>query len=323
MGNLLAGRVAIITGSGSSVGRYAAEAMAAEGAKVITNSRKPGSTYETFEGAHTDFTDKEKAMLEPFVTDAKDVADGIVARGGEAIPVFGSVLDEGFNEKLVQTAIDNWGRVDIVVTTANSPWVGSIVDMAEDKWDVQVDSKLKAQYMMVRAALPYMIDQNYGRIITCASKAFQGLMGMCSYSAASAGITSFTKAIAQDLSEYNITVNCFSPTALARSFINTLITYERQGVPVEAIREGAPDAMKYLATVFAPFLAYLGSEEAGNITSRHFDVGADGVIGLYNEPEIISEISTEVGKDWTIDEIRGQIGNLLAGNRPFSSIPLK
>jgi NAD(P)-dependent dehydrogenase (short-subunit alcohol dehydrogenase family) len=324
MGKLLEGRVAILTGSGSSVGRYAAEAMAAEGAKVIVNSRKPGSSYDTFEGEHTEFTDEEKAKLDPFVTDAQNVADGIKSKGGKAIAVFGSVLDEGLNEKLVKTAIDNWGRVDIVVTCANSPWVGSVADMTEDKWDVQVDSKLKAQYMMIRAALPYMIEQSYGRIITCTSPAFQGLMGMCSYSAASAGIAAFTKAIAQDLSEYNITANAFAPTALARSFINLLITYKRQGIPTEIIEEGAPPAMRHLATVFAPFLAYLASEEAGSITGRHFELEADGLIGLWSEPEVVAEIRKEVGSDWTIDEIRAQIGGLLGGKEPMkTSIPLK
>jgi 3-oxoacyl-[acyl-carrier protein] reductase len=323
MGTLLQGKVAIITGSGSSVGRYVAESMASEGAKVITNSRKPGSSYDSFEGRKIDFTEEEKALIKPFVTDAKDVADNIIANGGEAIPVFGSIIESAVCEKLVQTAVDNWGRVDIIVTTANSPWIGSVTDMPEDKWDVQVDSKLKHQYVLTHYALPYMLEQKFGRIINCASVAFQGIMGMSAYSAASNGAIAFTKAISQDLVDYGITANIFSPQARARSFINTLATFREQGVPAEVIEEGAPAAMKRLATVFAPFITYLASDEAGSITGRHFELQADGLIGLWSDPEVISSIMKEEG-DWTIDEIRAQIGTLLGTTAGFtSSIPLK
>jgi 3-oxoacyl-[acyl-carrier protein] reductase len=323
MSKLLEGKVAIITGSGSSVGKYVALSMAAEGAKVITNSRKPGSSYESFEGKHTNYTDEEKAAIKPFVTDAKDVADEIIANGGKAIPVFGSIIETGVCEKLVKTAADNWGRVDILVNVANSPWVGSVVDMTEDKWDVQVDSKLKHQYVMTHFALPYMMEQKYGRIINCASVAFQGLMGMSAYSAASNGIIAFTKAIAQDLADYGITANVFSPQAKARSFINTLATLREQGVPPEVIEEGAPAAMKRLATVFAPFITYLASEEASGITGRHFELQADGLIGVWSDPVLTTKIMKEEG-DWTIDEIRAQIGSLLkSGALAGTTLPLK
>jgi len=323
MSKLLEGKVAIITGSGSSVGRYVAESMAAEGAKVITNSRKPGSSYDTFEGKHIELTEEERTAIKPFVTDAKDVADGIIAKGGQAIPVFGSVIESSICEKLVKTAVDNWGRVDILVNTANSPWIGSVIDMTEDKWDVQVDSKLKHQYVMTHYALPYMIEQKYGRIINCASDAFQGLMGMSAYSAASNGIIAFTKSIAADLVSYSITVNVFSPLAKARSFLNTLATFREQGVPVEVIEEGAPAAMKRLATVFAPFITYLASPEAANITGQHFELQADGLIGMWSDPEIVSSISKDEG-DWTIKEIRKQIDGLLKGaTKAHTTIPLK
>ena len=323
MSKLLERKVAIITGSGSSVGRYAAESMAAEGAKVITNSRKPGSSYDTFEGKKIKLTEEEKAAIKPFVTDAKDVADGIIAKGGQAIPVFGSILESSFCEKLVKTAVDNWGRVDILVNTANSAWIGSVVDMTEDKWDVQVNSKLKHQYVMAHYALPYMMEQKYGRIINCASDAFQGIMGLSAYSAASNGIIAFTKSISQDLASYGITANVFSPLAKARSFINTLAVFREQGVPAEVIEEGAPAGMKRLATVFAPFITYLASPEAANITGQHFELQADGLIGLWSTPELVSSITKEEG-DWTIDEIRAQIAGLLKGaTKDRTTIPLK
>lgn len=323
MSKLLEGKVAIITGSGSSVGKYVALSMAAEGAKVITNSRKPGSSYESFEGKKTNYSKEDKAALKPFVTDAKDVADEIISGGGTAIPVFGSIIDSEVCENLVKTAVDNWGRVDIICNIANSPWVGSVLDMTEDKWDIQVDSKLKHQYLMTHYALPYMMEQKHGRIINCASNAFQGLMGMSAYSAASNGIIAYTKAIAQDLAEYGITANVFSPLARARSFVNTVITYKEQGVPAEVIESGAPAAMKHLATVFAPFLTYLASEEASGITGQHFELDASGLIGVWSDPQLGSTITKEEG-DWTIDEIRAQVGSLLANKAEGqTAIPLK
>jgi 3-oxoacyl-[acyl-carrier protein] reductase len=323
MSKLLEGKVAILTGSGSSVGKYAALSMAAEGAKVITNSRKPGSTYESFEGKTTNYTEEEKAAIKPFVTDAKDVADEIVAKGGKAIPVFGSIIDGDVCEKLVKTAIDNWGRVDILVNVANSPWVGSVADMTEDKWDIVLNSKLKHQYLMTHYAAPYMMEQKYGRIINCSSVAFQGLMGMSAYGAASNGIIAFTKAIAQDFAQTGITANVFSPQARARSFINTLATFREQGVPAEVIEQGAPAAMKHLATVFAPFLAYLASEEASEITGQHFELQADGLIGVWSDPDLLASITKEEG-DWTIGEIRSQIDGLLkSATSAKSKIPLK
>ena len=151
----------------------------------------------------------------------------------------------------------------------------------------------------------------------------QGLMGMSAYSAASNGIIAFTKSIAQDLASYGITANVFSPLAKARSFINTLATFREQGVPAELIEEGAPASMKRLATVFAPFITYLASPEAANITGQHFELQADGLIGLWSDPQLVSSIMKEDG-DWTIDEIRAQIDDLLKGaTKAHSPIPLK
>ncbi len=323
MGDLLKGRVAVITGSGSSVGKYAALSLAAEGAKIVTNSRKPGSSYETFVGKHTEYTPEDLEMLKPFVTDAQDVADEINAAGGEAVAVFGSITEPEVCKKLVDTAIEKWGRIDILINTANSSCIGSIEDTTEERWDVQIDSKLKHQYLMTYYAVPYMKKQGYGRIINCASDAFQGLMGMCAYSAASNGTVAFTKSIAQDLAQYGITANVFSPLALARSFVNTLITYREQGVPIEVVEAGAPKSMKHLAKVFTPFLAYLSSEEAAGINGQHFNLQADGEIAIWTDPKMLPGIKKEEG-DWTIEEIRSQIGQLLEQlEKVDTAIPLK
>ncbi len=323
MGDLLKGRVAVITGSGSSVGKYAALSLAAEGCRVVTNSRKPGSSFETFVGKHTEYTKEDLQLLRPFVTDAQDTADEINAAGGEAVAVFGSITEPEVCRKLIDTAVERWGRLDILINAANTSWVGSVEEMSEDKWDIQIDSKLKHQYLMTYYAVPYMKKQGYGRIINCASDAFQGLMGMSAYGAASNGTIAFTKAVAQDLAAYGITANVFSPLALARSFVNTMITYREQGVPMEVVEAGAPKSMKRLAKVFTPFLAYLASEEAGNITGQHFNLQADGEIALWSDPEMISSIKKEEG-DWTIDEIRSQIDTLMTQEAKVdTAIPLK
>lgn len=99
MEQVLAGKTAIVTGSGQGVGRCIALCLAEHGCKVITNNRKPGSSINAFEGTRLDFTPEEREELEKFNGDANTTADEIVRRGGESIPVFGDVGEPEMAEK--------------------------------------------------------------------------------------------------------------------------------------------------------------------------------------------------------------------------------
>ena len=126
MADKLKGKVAIVTGSGQGIGKAIAIALAAEGAKVVTNNRKPGT-----QGG-----------------DAATVAAEIKAAGGEAVPFFGSVSDFKEAQKAIETAVSNFGRIDIVVNNAGSDAPKMVWNMTEEDWDLSIDSLFKKLFQL-------------------------------------------------------------------------------------------------------------------------------------------------------------------------------
>lgn len=324
MNQVLKGKVAIVTGSGQGIGREIAFCMARQGAKVITNDLKHGSSLNAFEGDDLPFTEEERKVLQAIAGDAQTTANEIIRMGGEAVPVFGDVGSMETAERMVRTAIDTYGRVDIVVNNAASYWVGSIMKMDETQWDVNIVSKLRGTFNLMHCALPYMKEQKYGRILNAASDAFQGLQGMAAYGAANAGVVALSKAAAKDVAKYGITVNAYTPLAKTRSWYNTLVKYRVQGVPQEAIEVGAPAAMKNTADIMVPFLAYLSSDMAGDISGILFRLAADGTIGVWSDSEITREIQKDNGA-WTMEELADMVPNRLMKDVTTvqTNIPLK
>ena len=139
MAGKLKGKVAIVTGSGQGIGKAVAKRLAAEGAMVVTNNRKAGT-----QGG-----------------DAATVADEIKAAGGEAVPFFGSVSDFHEAQKAIQTAVNTFGRIDIVVNNAGSDAPKMVWNMTEEDWDLSVDSFLKSSFNCIRHAAPLMHNQYY------------------------------------------------------------------------------------------------------------------------------------------------------------------
>ncbi len=313
MGKLLEGKVAIVTGSGQGVGKEIALCLAREGAAIVTNNRKPGSSVNCFEEVNLPFTEEERARVQRVLGDAESTAKEIIAMGGKAVPFYGDVSSYQVAHDMVKCAVDTFGRIDIIVNNAASVWVGNIAEMPEEMWDRVVVSKLKGAYNMIHNALPYMKEQKFGRIMNASSNAFVGLMGMSAYAAASAGIIALTKAAAQDVAEFgDITINAYTPLARTRSWYNMLTVYRIQGVSTEDIEAGAPAAMTKTADVFAPMFAYLASDEAAGITGYLFHLGADGEIGIWSDAEMNRSIKKEEGV-WTIEELRAMVPGLVSG----------
>ncbi|WP_404434662.1 SDR family NAD(P)-dependent oxidoreductase [Microbacterium lacus] len=312
MSALLEGKVAIVTGSGQGIGRDVALCMARHGAMIVTNNRKPGSSLDAYEKTRIEFTDEEREAIESVTGDAQTTADQILRDGGRAVPFFGDVGDFATAGRMIDTAVDNFGRVDIIVNNASSNWSGSILDMDEELWDISVTSKLKGAFNLMHHALPQMKEQGFGRILNSSSDAFLGLEGLAAYSAANAGIVALSKAAAEDLRGTGITVNAYTPLAKTRSWMNAAATYRLRGVSSEAIDAGAPDAMKRTPEGMVPFLAYLASDEAAAISGRLFRLTADGEIGVWSSPEVIRHIMADDGV-WTIDTLRDRVpGELLS-----------
>ena len=308
---LLEGRVAIVTGSGQGIGREIALCMAKHGAKVITNNRKPGSSLNAFEKTDLAFDDAEQKALLALSGDAESTAREILAMGGEAIPVYGDVSDYDNAGKLVQTALKAWGRVDIIVNNASSNWTGNIRDMDKELWDRQIHSKLMGSFYLMHHALPAMEKQGYGRILNSASDAWVGISSYAAYGAANAALVALTKACAKDLAGTGIAVNAYTPLAMTRSWYNALATYKRRGIPTSVIEANSPKAMQTTPEGMVPFLVWLSSEEAGDISGKLFQLAADGEIGLWSESEIVKSIREESGV-WTIEELRKRVkGELL------------
>ena len=143
----LENRVAIVTGSGQGIGRAIATAMAKEGAKVVTNNRKPGTCGG----------------------DAETTAKEIMDMGGQAVPFFGDISRWEVAHQLAQIALDSFGRLDILVNNAGLMRENLFKDATEEDFDVLVATHLKGQFNCIKAALPHMMAQEYGRIINISS----------------------------------------------------------------------------------------------------------------------------------------------------------
>jgi 3-oxoacyl-[acyl-carrier protein] reductase len=323
MAEVLKGKVAVVTGSGQGIGRGIAIAMSQEGAKVITNNRRPGSTGKAF------LTDEqEKAMTkekqEKFEKDLKDAsgdaettAKAIRDAGGEAVAFFGDITDFSVAGKLIQAAIDKFGRIDILANVAGAFGFSPIERMTEELFDRVTRVKPKGYFNTIRHAVPHMIKQKWGRIINCTSRAWLGdVIKHAEYCTANAGVVGLTKAVAIELHKHGITCNAFSPFALTRASYE-LDAYSDAGES-PFVFEG-PAGFKDMAKItpgpeyVAPFLCYLASDAGANISGSVFTVGGN-TVSMYSEP-VNSNNITKFGKGpWTMEELMQQVPRgLLSG----------
>ena len=282
MGDRLKDKVAIITGSGQGIGGAIAMAMAEEGAKIVTNNRRPGT-----EGG-----------------DAETMANQINESGGQAVPFFGSVSDFSVAETLIKTAMYTFGRVDILVNNAGADMPHMVWNMTEEEWDISVDSYLKGSFNCIRFAAAVMREQKWGRIINTTSTAWLGTVGHCNYGAAKAGLVGLTRAIARELTRYNVTCNAYAPTAGTRFTLSEEIVagftkrYESGLMTKERYEELTNPPGPETVT---PFLVYLCTDKAADINGQVFDV-TGGNIALYSEPVKLNSIEKKEGM-WTLEEL--------------------
>lgn len=316
MAKSLEGKVAIVTGSGQGIGKGIAIYLAREGAKVITNNRKPGgvaaSKYTKDEMPEEDWN--ELCRLKG---DAQTTADIINAEGGEAIPFFGDVSKWDVAESMVKLAIDTWGRIDILVNNAAGLGKGSILTLTEEDWDYMTISRSKAAFNLMHFAVPHMIEQGSGRIINVSSDAWVGLADNDAYSCSTAGIVGLTWASSKELFRHGITVNAFCPQGASPGHA---VEYKKMVRNVEAITGQAPDP-KVLAMVEAdhadpvglgPITAFMTSDDAGYISGNVFAVTASGKVSIYANPVVTKQIYND-GKMWTVEELKDAVKKDLLG----------
>ncbi len=239
------GKVAIVTGSGQGIGKSIAIALAVEGAKVVTNNRKPGTPGG----------------------DAATVAAEIKAAGGEAVPVFGSVSDYAQSQKLIKDTISNFGRIDILVNNAAIMLRGPLIDYTEEQIRAIIDVNIVGCIFCCQHVIPQMAKQKYGKIINISSGA--GLEGPplhTVYSATKHAVIGLTEALAAELAYYNINVNAVCPGGVA-----TRMNYEPGEVPSNPYNFFH---RKITSADIAAAVLFLASDEARNITSSWLPVTA-------------------------------------------------
>jgi 3-oxoacyl-[acyl-carrier protein] reductase len=323
MSEVLKGKVAVVTGSGQGIGRAIAIALAQQGAKVVTNNRKPGSTGPQQIYGHKKLDKKKQEWFERGLAevngDAATTAQAIKKMGGEAVPFFGDITDFGVARKLIDTAVENFGKIDILVNVAGGFGFSPIEKMTEELWDKVTSVKPKGYFNTMRHAIPHMIAQKWGRIINCTSRAWLGdVIKHAEYCAANAGVVGLTKAAAIELRKYNITCNCFSP------FAKTRASYELDVYPSTVAKEDIPfvfdmnlgeEMMKATPgpEFVAPFVCYLASDYGANISGSIFSLGGN-TISMYSEPVHSNNITKFGEGPWTMDELIRQVpGGLFTG----------
>ena len=237
------GKVVVVTGSGQGIGKSIATVFAAEGAKVVTNNRAPGTRGG----------------------DAATVATQINAAGGTAVPVFGSVSDYKESKTIIETAVENFGRIDILVNNAAIMVSGPLINYTEKQIRDIVDVNITGCMFCCQHAIPCMSKQKYGKIVNISSGA--GLMGdanLTAYSATKYAVIGFTEALAVELAYYNINVNAVCPG----------------GVPTRMnFRPGAAYDYNFFhrgitGEDIAAAVLFLASDAARNITSTWLPVTA-------------------------------------------------
>ncbi len=290
MSRICEGRVVIVTGAGRGIGRAHALEFAREGAKVVVNDL----------GAELDGSGGSTGP-------AGEVVDEIRDAGGEAIANGADVADFASARELVQSAIDPFGGLDVVVNNAGFLRDRMFVTTSEEEWDAVVRVHLKGHFCVSRHACEYWRNRSKAgaavdaRIINTSSGAgLQGSVGQSNYSAAKGGIATLTLIQAAELGRYGITANAIAPAARTRM---TEDIFTDMAAPQDgSFDENAPENI-------SPLVVWLGSPESRDVTGRVFEVKG-GMIGISDGWR--DGPTVDKGARWQPDEVGAAVSDVLA-----------
>lgn len=241
-------KTAIITGAGSGMGRSASLLFASEGAKIAVVDIRPEAGNSV----------------------VSEIKDG----GGEAIFIKTDLTKVDEVQSMVEQVIQQFGKVDILITNAGWDEIKFFLDQNPDDWKYMVDLNLMHHIYCCRAVLPHMIERKYGKIVTCSSDAGRaGNPGESIYSACKGGVIAFTKTLAREMGRNNITVNCVAPgitdTPLAEEMAAKLPAADKIR---EAVRRATPLGRTAKPEEIANAYLFFASDESSFVTGQVLSV---------------------------------------------------
>lgn len=281
------GRVAVVTGAGGGLGRAYALLLASRGAKVVVND-----LGGTFDGSGADQTPAQK------------VVDEIKATGGEAVANYDSVSEWESAQNIIKTALDSFGKIDILINNAGILRDKSLMKMELEDYRKIMSVHLDGTFFCTKAAFPHMREQGYGRIVSTASAAgLYGNFGQTNYGAAKMGIAGLMNCVAQEGARYGILANTIVPTAGTRLTFTVM--------PEEVIGKVKPEFV-------APIVAWLCSEQCQD-SGKMFSAGG----GYFSRAAVVEGpgVVLDAAKEITIEAVVEKLDQIksLEGGREYAS----
>jgi NAD(P)-dependent dehydrogenase (short-subunit alcohol dehydrogenase family) len=266
-------KVVVVTGAGGGIGRDIALAMAREGAKVVVNDIGASVSGEGNDAAP-----------------AQAVVNEIKAFGGEAVANTDSVSEAAGAGHIIQTALDAFGRIDVVVNNAGILRDRFFHKMSGDEWDAVIKVHLYGAFYVSRAAAPHFKEQSSGNYIHMTSTSgLIGNFGQANYAAAKLGVAALSKSIALDMQKFNVRSNCIAPFAWSRMIGSIPTETPEEQARVNRIKQMTPAKI-------APLVVCLASDQSGDANGQIFAV-RNNEIFLISQPRPVRSVQRSEG--WT------------------------
>jgi NAD(P)-dependent dehydrogenase (short-subunit alcohol dehydrogenase family) len=274
---MVRGKVVVVTGAGGGIGRDIALSMAREGAKVVVNDIGASVSGEGSDAGP-----------------AQAVVNEIIAMGGEAVANTDSVSEAASAGRIIQSALDAFGRIDVVVNNAGILRDRYFHKMSGDEWDAVIKVHLYGAFYVSRAAAPHFKEQGSGNFIHMTSTSgLIGNFGQANYAAAKLGVAALSKAIAVDMQKFNVRSNCIAPFAWSRMIGSIPTETPEEQARVDRIKQMTPAKI-------APLVVCLASDESSYANGQIFAV-RNNEIFLISQPRPIRSVHRSEG--WTPESV--------------------